>query len=338
MKLFGFLFFLLLSINLNAQTWPKSFPAIAKRVKTINSMGPDSLAQKLTSPYKTDIEKVWSIFRWITENIIYDTLGYYHPEKLYEGLWEQSWIAKPDDGNTEYNRRIVQKILIEKKAVCDGYSRLFKTLCDSAKIRCEIITGYIRWYSDPIGQRTNRGHAWNAVLIDGKWKLIDATWASGHSVGQSREIVKSFDPFFFCTDPVHLFNDHYPDDKKWTFLPNTPSLDQFYSFPFYYPSFYKFKFSSVSPTTGYISVSRKNRIATFELVSNEPKKDVFIYESANNDSDTAMVISSSQPETIYKIDKNKITCHYTIQSDKAKSLNVIFNGKRILTYEIKFIN
>src|SRR5689334_5721719 len=143
MKKIPIIILIFLSAQSYSQTWPKSFPAIEKRVKTIKPLSPDSLAQILTAPYKTDTEKVWSIFRWITENIVYDTLGYYYPEKLYEGLWQASLIANRADYNSEYNKRIVQKILTEKKAVCDGYSRLFKSLCDSAKIRCEIITGYI---------------------------------------------------------------------------------------------------------------------------------------------------------------------------------------------------
>src|SRR5512138_2635138 len=110
MKLLCSIILLTLFVKVYSQSWPKSFPAIEKRVRTIKSMSPDSLAQKLTSPYKTDTEKVWSIFRWITENITYDTLGYYYPEKLYEGLWQASYAASPGDVYSEYNKRIVQKI------------------------------------------------------------------------------------------------------------------------------------------------------------------------------------------------------------------------------------
>src|SRR4051812_13655289 len=39
---------------------------------------PDSLARQLTANYKTDREKVTSIFRWITENISYNVRPFYN--------------------------------------------------------------------------------------------------------------------------------------------------------------------------------------------------------------------------------------------------------------------
>lgn len=327
-----------------AQTKAISFSLIDKRIKTIQSLNPDTLAKKLTSPYKTDTEKVRAIFKWITENIAYDTKAYHNPKEAYEGLWQLSAASTNSDIQKDYNDRIVQKILKERKAICDGYSRLFKTLCYYAKIKCEIITGYIRWASDPIGAMTNRQHAWNAVYINGLWKLIDATWASGYSNTEVTEFTKYYDEFYFFTNPVEFFNDHYPSDNKWSLLPNTPSLYQFYNFPFYYPNFYRFKITSVKPTAGNIDLTRKNRSVQIELEINDELKNIYVYESPYKPelNDTINIESLSEEEIAnlyklkYKIENKRITYLYEVQSDNAEKLNIVYDDKLILTYGIRF--
>lgn len=55
--------------------------------------------------------------------------------------------------------------LVEEKAVCEGYSRAFKYLCDMANIPCELVIG-----------ETDIDHMWNLVQVDGDWYHIDVTW------------------------------------------------------------------------------------------------------------------------------------------------------------------
>ena len=56
--------------------------------------------------------------------------------------------------------------LVNGKAVCDGYSRAFKLLCDRAGIDSLVISGSAEGYA----------HAWNAAKIEGEWYYIDVTW------------------------------------------------------------------------------------------------------------------------------------------------------------------
>ena len=324
-----------------AQTKTTSFALIDKRVKTIQATTAEELSKKLTTPYKTETEKTRAIFKWITENIAYDTKGYHNVEKIYEGLWRPDISLDDSVIKKDYNDRIVQKVLTEKRAICDGYSRLFKTLCDHAGIQSVIITGFIRWSSDPVGVATNRAHAGNAVFINNSWKLIDATWASGDCNAGVTEFTKFYDEFFFFTNPVHFFNDHFPDDKKWSLLPNTPTLYQFYNFPFYYPAFYKFKILSLSPVTGHIEVTVRNKKVVIEMETNEVTKDMYVYESPYSESKTVSVdtLTDTELEELYKpkykVNGSKVTYTYEIQSANAEKLHVMYNGKLILTYGLK---
>jgi hypothetical protein len=56
--------------------------------------------------------------------------------------------------------------LINGHAVCEGYARAFKLLCQTAGLECILITG------DSKGV----GHLWNMVKLEDKWYHVDVTW------------------------------------------------------------------------------------------------------------------------------------------------------------------
>jgi len=62
--------------------------------------------------------------------------------------------------------------LVEKKAVCDGYSRAFRILCKKAGIPCLIVRGT----SVSPNSGESIGHAWNMVKIGGQYYHMDVTW------------------------------------------------------------------------------------------------------------------------------------------------------------------
>ena len=55
--------------------------------------------------------------------------------------------------------------LVEKKALCEGYSKAFAYLCNLAGIENAIVTG-----------ETYVPHMWNMVKLDGNWYHVDVTW------------------------------------------------------------------------------------------------------------------------------------------------------------------
>jgi hypothetical protein len=68
-------------------------------------------------------------------------------------------------------------------------------------------------------------HAWNAIKIDGRWRLVDVTWGAGgvkrvasgpgHPFGTFE---RRFDPFYFSTPPERMIYDHWPSDPRWQLL------------------------------------------------------------------------------------------------------------------------
>src|SRR3954447_7584106 len=77
MKLLVRLLIIFLPLYTVAQYSTKNLHTVSnKRAEYV--LTPDSLARQLTANYKTDREKVTSIFRWITENIFYNVRPYYN--------------------------------------------------------------------------------------------------------------------------------------------------------------------------------------------------------------------------------------------------------------------
>ena len=344
MKILFTLLLIIRTLHPYGQTTKHDFSQIDNKVKTIQAGSVDSLSIMLCSSYKTQIEKVRSIFKWITENIEYDIVGYHNIDSIYFGLFRPTISPIDSIVQKDYNERIVEKVLKEKKAICDGYSRLFKTLCDKANIQSVIVSGYIRWYSDPIGAVTDRGHAWNAVFINNKWQLLDPTWASGHVDSEVKKFSKKYNDFYFLTPPIQFFNDHYPSDPKWGLISNLPNRKIFYYYPFLYQDFYKSHIISYKPTNGLIELTIVNKKVRIELETGDEEKTLYIIEypsktDTTNSSflkDTLSIKQVDQKNTSkYKISGNKIYWDYELQSDKTERLDIVYNDKLILGYYIK---
>ena len=63
--------------------------------------------------------------------------------------------------------------LVEGSAICEGYAKAFKLLCNRAGIACEIVGGTVN----------GEAHMWNYVQIGGDYYLVDATFDDAPGVG-----------------------------------------------------------------------------------------------------------------------------------------------------------
>lgn len=63
--------------------------------------------------------------------------------------------------------------LVEGSAICEGYAKALKLLCNRAGIPCEIVGGTVN----------GEAHMWNYVQIDGAYYLVDATFDDSPGVG-----------------------------------------------------------------------------------------------------------------------------------------------------------
>jgi transglutaminase/protease-like cytokinesis protein 3 len=218
---------------------------------------PEQLARKISSDFQDDASKVRAAFRWLTYNIRYDLEEYFEPRKVIQFRYadEEERLQKLQaikDG-------IVKEAFLTKMGVCEEYAQSFKKLADLMNIEAIVLKGYVRNSSYDIGrvpQTTN--HAWNAVKIQNKWILIDATWASGHL--ENGKWVKEFNEYFFAMDLNKVTRTHYPDHKRWQIVLNAGSLEDFYNQPIYSNGLLRKNIELLSPTKGNIDVNRSKKV------------------------------------------------------------------------------
>jgi len=195
MKLFLASLFLIFNVEL---VYCSDYTAIDNRSATVprnlNTVG--EITNYLTQNLTTPVEKTRAIYYWMAHNIRYD-------------------LSKMNSGKTYDNtQEIVDEVLRNRKGVCQHYSELFHACCESAGVESFVISGY----TDQPGETGKLSHAWNAVLIDGKYYDIDVTWAAGHIT--NGKYIYEFDDHYFLVSPALFIKSHIPYDPIWQFLNN----------------------------------------------------------------------------------------------------------------------
>lgn len=210
------------------------------------------LAEDLTSQYKNDLDKVRSIFIWITNNIGYDFKEY---KRLSKGRTETYQIVAGSEKELaekqkrleeERERQSVKNTLSKRKGVCEDYSELFNAMCKSIGIHSGMIDGSTR---DISGQYLPNNHTWNWVEIKGKTYLLDVTWASGYLDYSKGKYTRDFNDGFFLTPPAMFLVNHFPSDSKWQLINDKVSLEAFKDFPAVGQGFFRYKVKAFSPKT-----------------------------------------------------------------------------------------
>ena len=305
---------------LNGQSTQYNFSRIDDKVLSIPFAKTEELAKQLAALGNTDREKVRAIFRWITENIDYNAKIFSRSRSTGTLFYEE-----PDDSNAalpSLNERIAAKVLAKRIAFCDGYSRLFKTLCDHAGIPAEIINGYARTNNS---RRFGVNHTWNAVYIDSAWHLLDVTWASGF-ISYSNFFIRQYNDFYFLTPPDEFIRDHYPEDLKWTLLSDPPVYREYNQSPFRYEGYVKSLISNHFPAKGVIDVAIGDSVL-IELKSRREIKNLYVSQSPVVDS-TQVKISS--PAT----SGEKLSFKTNITDPAGQWLYVFCNGELVMRYRL----
>ena len=215
--------------------WAFSFVgASAQTDSTIGLKAPKSvrrdykkLAHFLCDDLQGDAQKVNAIYNWVTHNIKYDVAA-----------MQKGDLKRPE----------VKQVLKRRKALCDGYSDLFRDLCNEVGIRALSISGYARdWMFDDSDKFYMPRHAWNVVAIGDRWYPVDVTWGAG-VIGQfpnkiQRTIKKAsknpiqqagklrfkyrYNPKWLMTAPGEFRIKHLPYDPLWQLTDSLMPLSVF---------------------------------------------------------------------------------------------------------------
>ena len=253
---------------------------------------PDQLVSYLEKMVDTDLEKARALYVWLADNIIYD--------------------AKSINKN-KFGDNTALGVLKSKKAVCEGYAKLFEFLGKKMGLNIRSVGGYskndvLQEFWDFEGEEGD--HAWNVIKINEEWRVFDATWGAGNGE-ESRgklEFTKSYTDNWFNLSPYEAIFTHFPEDTSLILTAPRLTLKKFESLqliPIYAftsnlmdaeESFVKaFKKSSanfpiiypVEPSEFQVLNApkefrlRKRKVHDFEFLANGVV-DIFLYEDDEN--------------------------------------------------------
>ncbi len=195
-----------------------------------------SLAAYLVQPAQNDTEKARAIYRWITKKITYDVAAFF---------------------TSNFPSQSPASVLARRTAVCQGYSELFEALAKAAGITVVFIGGWAKGYGFHVGDGLDKAtdHAWNAVKIDGTWRLLDSTWGGGY-IDTNKNYVPEFNDYYFLTPPERFIYTHLPEEQQWQVISPPYSQAQYLGLPLVKAHFFKIGLQFGNYTQGIISVNR----------------------------------------------------------------------------------
>tara|TARA_R110002073_G_scaffold279026_1_gene443155 strand:- start:441271 stop:442239 length:969 start_codon:yes stop_codon:yes gene_type:complete len=258
----------LLIVLIVTSTAAQNFAKVDSLVKNYPSgySSSEQLADQIKKDFTTDIEKVRAVYTWLALNISYDLAAYNNGTTQINFSYTDQ--ADFQEKLQAVNTHSVNETFRRKKAVCEGYAQSFKKVSELLGIPSLFIGGYSKGTVTDIGNIPPQGnHAWNAVRIDNKWYLVDATWGAGHVINGNWE--KGFDDFYFFTDPESFALSHYPEDQELLFTPQKITKEAFYNTPIFGKAYFKNKLKIQAPLNGELTVKATDSIV-FKFDKIEP--------------------------------------------------------------------
>lgn len=113
------------------------------------------VASRITDESMSERDKVRAVHDWMASNTKYS-----NAKLRINGI----------EGYSKREHEMIG-VMLDGSAVCSGYAEAFDYFMFVLGIEHERVSGYVS--DDP-----NCLHAWNRVLIDGKWLYVDCTWDS----------------------------------------------------------------------------------------------------------------------------------------------------------------
>jgi transglutaminase/protease-like cytokinesis protein 3 len=234
-----------------SQSYEKVDSIVLKYPKKISST--TKIAKLISSDFSTDFDKIRAVYTWITNNIAYDLSEY--------GKYKFNYSNKKEliDKQIKFEKKLSSRVISKRKAVCQGYSTLFKVICDKLNINSKVVSGSSKTLVRDIGNRYYSDHSWNFVTIKNKDYLIDTTWGAGN---YSNSFEKKVNFFYFLTNPIFFIKQHYPDNYENTLLTEKIEKKDFLNGPL----IYDYNFELINPLNGIIKKGEDN-IVRFKFLT-----------------------------------------------------------------------
>ncbi|KAF1813738.1 hypothetical protein P152DRAFT_414095 [Eremomyces bilateralis CBS 781.70] len=140
-------------------------------------------------PYRSDVQRLRAIFTWVAERI----------------AWEEDFDGEID------TRRVIQS----KRGCTEEIAVLVMEMCGAVGIHAEVVRGFLKAPGGEldIDMVARPNHWWNAVIVDGEWRLLDCALASPTNPRRSQYSSAGSqvaETWWFLTRPSELCYTHVP--------------------------------------------------------------------------------------------------------------------------------
>lgn len=217
---------------------------VDKNARFINGLPPMTNPVSLATgyvcrPYRSDVQRLRAIFSWVSEKI----------------TWE-------DDCETEVDaRRVIQT----KRGCAEEVAVLVMEMCAAVGIHCEVIRGYLKTPGEvpELNIMPRPNHWWNAVIVDGEWRMMDCSLAApsnprrGLYSSTSSQVAESW---WFLARPTEICWTHVPEHHQQQHMCPPIAHEILLALPCACPPFFKNALQMVEYDTSLI------RIEDLELV------------------------------------------------------------------------
>ncbi|GAB7347317.1 hypothetical protein MBLNU459_g3396t1 [Dothideomycetes sp. NU459] len=149
-----------------------------------------TLAQSyLCRPYRSDVQRLRAIFTWVAERI----------------TWEEDFEGQIDP------RRVLQT----KRGCSEEIAVLVRDLCSAVGLHAEVVRGYLKGPGETLDLDSiaQSNHYWNAVIVDGEWRIMDCSLASPTNPRRSAYSLANnnvAESWWFLTRPMESCYTHVP--------------------------------------------------------------------------------------------------------------------------------
>lgn len=171
-----------------------NFQLVDKSARFVNSLPPMTNATGLAQgyvcrPYRSEVQKLRAIFTWVSEKV----------------GWEEDFEGGID------TRRVIQM----RRGCSEEVAVLVAEMCSAAGLHAEVVGGFLKpSHEVPSGDSHVRSnHWWNAVVVDGSWRMMDCSLASPTNPKRSQYSSAGHqvaDPGFFLARPMEICYTHVP--------------------------------------------------------------------------------------------------------------------------------
>lgn len=301
---------------------------IDKNARFVNGLppmtNPISLATGyICRPYRNDVQKLRAIFTWVSEKI----------------AWEGDFEGPVD------SRRTIQT----KRGCAEEVAVIVMEMCTAVGIHCEVIRGYLKTPGEvpELGLMPRPNHWWNAVLIDGEWRMMDCSLASPTNPRRSQysSIHSQFaESWWFLTRPMEICWTHIPEHQEQQHICPPVAEDVLLSLPCSCPPFFKNMLEMVDYDTSLLRIEDLEIVqikftvpADVECVAEVEAKayirdpDGDLFESGDITRKRAL----AQAEWIGGL--KRYTVKALLPGDEGQGVLKVYAGKRGLMHSIKDI-